>query len=379
MKSTTFTFKEDAWQGLTDTAANMPDAELILVFADRMLLEKNELNKYLQSSFPKANIISCSTAGEVYYQKLQQSSAVCVAIHFDQTPFSIQSGNIKDFQNSYLLGKQVASQLTQEGLRYIMIISDGNIINGDDLLQGIKEVVPPTVLISGGMAGDGDRFQQTLLGHNNQIAEGNLVLLGLYGDHIQVGTGIHGGWEMFGPERTVTRSAGNLLFEIDEVNALDLYKKYLGKYADELPSSALLFPIALMINNDQSYLVRTILSVDDQNKSMTFAGNIPQGSTIRFMKSNFDRLVSAAAEAGMEAHSNLQEQTPDLTLIVSCVGRKIVLSHRIDEELEAATDRLPAQSPVVGFYSYGEFAPLKENPESYLHNQTMVVTSFSER
>jgi hypothetical protein len=379
MKSTTFTFKENNWQGLTETAASMPEAQLILVFADRMLLEKNELNQHLQPSFPKAEIISCSTAGEVYYQKVQQSSAVCVAIQFENTPFSIQSGNIKDFQNSYLLGKEVASKLKQEDLRYIMIISDGNIINGDDLLQGIKEVVAPTVLISGGMAGDGDRFQQTLLGHNQQIAEGNLLLLGMYGDHIQVGTGIHGGWEMFGPERTVSRSAGNVLFEIDDVNALDLYKKYLGKYADELPSSALLFPIALMIDNDQSYLVRTILSVDEQNKSMTFAGNIPEGSTIRFMKSNFDRLVSAAADAGMEAHSSLQKQAPDLTLIVSCVGRKIVLSHRIDEELEAATDGLPANSPVVGFYSYGEFAPLKENLQSYLHNQTMVVTSFSER
>lgn len=379
MKSTTFTFKENNWQGLTETAADMPDAQLILLFADRMLLEKNCLNEQLQQSFPLAHIISASTAGEVLYRKVQESSAVCVAIQFDQTPFSIQSGNIKDFPNSYMLGKQVASQLKQDDLRYIMIISDGNIINGDDLLQGIKEEVAPTVLISGGMAGDGDRFQQTLLGHNNQIAEGNLVLLALYGEHIQVGTGIHGGWEMFGPERIVTRSAGNVLYEIDDTNGLDLYKKYLGKYADELPSSALLFPIALMINDDQSYLVRTILSVDEQNKSMTFAGNIPQGSTIRFMKSNFDRLVTAAADAGMEAHSGIQQQAPDLTMIVSCVGRKIILSHRIEEELEAATEGLPANSPVVGFYSYGEFAPLKENLQTYLHNQTMVVTSFSER
>lgn len=379
MKSVAFTYKENNWEGLVEASTQLPKAQLLLVFADRKLLEKNIFNKELAANFNNARIIYCSTAGEIYDRKVQHSSASCVAIQLDKTAFSVQSNNIKNFENSYLLGKSTAALLDPKDLKYIMIISDGNIINGDDVLKGIQEVIDPSVIISGGLAGDGDRFQKTLVGIEENVVEGNIVLLGLYGNHIQISTGIKGGWDIFGPEREVTKAEGNVLYEIDQTNALDLYKKYLGKYAAELPGSALLFPISLKVSESDLSIVRTILSVDEEKKSMTFAGNLPNGSKIRFMKSNFDRLITAASEAGVEANANISNHSPDLTLIVSCVGRKIVLSNRVEEEVEAATEGLPNTGAIIGFYSYGEIAPMKKNPHSFLHNQTLTVTTFSER
>ncbi len=379
MKSVAFTYKENNWEGLVEASTQLPKAQLLLVFADRKLLEKNIFNKELAANFNNARIIYCSTAGEIYDRKVQHSSASCVAIQLDKTAFSVQSNNIKNFENSYLLGKSTAALLDPKDLKYIMIISDGNIINGDDVLKGIQEVIDPSVIISGGLAGDGDRFQKTLVGIEENVVEGNIVLLGLYGNHIQISTGIKGGWDIFGPEREVTKAEGNVLYEIDQTNALDLYKKYLGKYAAELPGSALLFPISLKVSESDLSIVRTILSVDEEKKSMTFAGNLPNGSKIRFMKSNFDRLITAASEAGVEANANISNHSPDLMLIVSCVGRKIVLSNRVEEEVEAATEGLPNTGAIIGFYSYGEIAPMKKNPHSFLHNQTLTVTTFSER
>jgi hypothetical protein len=193
-----------------------------------------------------------------------------------------------------------------------------------------------------------------------------------------VGTGYKGGWDVYGPERIITKSEGNVLHEIDGENALDLYKKYLGKYADGLPSSALFFPITIRSAEDDFFLVRTILSVDENNKTMTFAGNLPQGSVMRFMKSNFDRLINAAAEAGKDAMIQLGNRKSELAILVSCVGRKLVLANRTEEEIEAAIENMSEGTVTAGFFSYGEIAPEIKDKKSHLHNQTLTVTVFSE-
>ena len=72
-----------------------------------------------------------------------------------------------------------------------------------------------------------------------------MVAVGLYGEHVKLGHGSKGGWDTFGPERIVTKSDGNVLYELDDKPALALYKEYLGDRAAGLPGSALLFPLAL--------------------------------------------------------------------------------------------------------------------------------------
>ena len=377
MKTRNIQFKENKWHNIEGNDNDSID--VLLVFTGVNLLENKNILSFLTTQFKNAKIISCTTAGEIDQTHVEENSIICSAIHFEKTPIETVVDNLKNYNNSFELGNNLAKKLNTKNLTHIFMLSDGNLVNGDDLLTGLKSEIGTNIQITGGIAGDGDRFQKTFVGLNQDYKEGNVVLMGLYGNHIHVGTGNQAGWDVFGPEKTITKSKENFLHEIDGENALDMYKTYLGKYATELPASALLFPISIKTKDHDFYIVRTILSIDNDKKVMKFAGNVPEGSTIRFMKSNFDRLVLAASEAGVEAcEISGNKTTPDLAVIVSCVGRKLVLANRIEEEVEAAVECFPNTTNVIGFFSYGEISPQKEDHISYLHNQTITITTFSE-
>jgi hypothetical protein len=235
------------------------------------------------------------------------------------------------------------------------------------------------VPVTGGLAGDGANFISTLTGLNADPLPGLIVAIAFGGKHLRVSHGSMGGWEMFGPERTVTRSQSNQLFELNGENALDIYRKYLGRYAEDLPGSALLFPLSVKLADRDQSLVRTILSIDNVSKSMVFAGDVPEGSRVRLMKANFDKLINAASEAAGQTLKNAGSAEPKLALLISCVGRRLVLNARTGEEVEAVRDALGGKTLLTGFYSYGEISPLSRNMNCELHNQTMTITTFDEQ
>lgn len=200
-----------------------------------------------------------------------------------------------------------------------------------------------------------------------------MIAIGLYGDSLSVNYNSHAGWDVFGPIRTVTKSTDNILYSLDNESALALFKKYLGSRASELPGAALLFPLCIL-KPDGTQIVRTILSIDEESQSMTFAGNVPEGSRVQFMMGNFDRIIDGA---GIAANKASQENGADLNILVSCVGRKIILQNRVDEEIEMAFENLKNQGTFCGFYSNGEICPASDGVSS-LHNQTMTITTIKE-
>jgi hypothetical protein len=235
--------------------------------------------------------------------------------------------------------------------------------------------------VTGGLVGDGARFKRTLVGLNDAPKEGNIVGIGFYGKSIRIGYGSFGGWDAFGPERLITKSHENILFELDGKPALKLYKEYLGSQATGLPGTGLLFPLNLTLKAGKGEVdvVRTILSVDEKQQSMTFAGNMPQGSYTRLMKANFDRLIDGAGKAADISRQKLPRRDPDLAILISCIGRKLVLKDRIEEEVEAVRDVLGYKTCLTGFYSYGEISPIMPvESKCSLHNQTMTITAFWE-
>src|SRR5204863_489588 len=147
-------------------------------------------------------------------------------------------------------------------------------------------------------------------------------------------------WDPFGIERKITNSSNNILYELDGKSALDLYKKYLGDEVKSLPGSALLFPLAIRPDQSSEPFVRTILSINEQEKAMVFAGNVPKGWYAQLMKANFDRLVDGAGYAASLSKDVLGEKTSDLAILVSCVGRRLVLDQRTEEELEIVSQVL---------------------------------------
>jgi len=352
--------------------------QLLIGFGEKRLLLEQPIYEELKNKFPNASIALCSTAGEIFSSEVLNDSLTLTAIEFEKTKVQSTSINISNYKSSFDAGVALIQNLEQNDLKYVFVLSDGGMVNGSELVRGIETIINHKIPVTGGLAGDGTNFQSTLVGLNEKPKTGNIVAVGLYGNYIKIGHGSMGGWEMFGLEKKITKSISNELFEIDNANALDIYKEYLGKYANELPSSALLFPLSIKLNESENPIVRTILSINNETKSMIFAGDVPEGSKVRLMKANFDKLIDAASDAAENSLVNLKENTPKLAILISCVGRKIILDKRIDEEVEAVINVLGTDTVITGFYSYGEISPLHPNTKCELHNQTMTITTFDE-
>lgn len=367
----------DGWRTGPDDRA-LRDAQLVLWFGDARALDAPDALATLRARYSGARLVGCSTAGEIHGAAVLDHSIVATALRFDHTTVRKVVEPLPRAADSDAVGERIGRALAGEDLKHVLVLAEGIHINGSELLSGIRRTLPEGVTVTGGLAADGPRFARTLVGTAEDLSERQVAAIGFYGTRLEVGYGSVGGWDPFGPERIVTRSKGNVLCELDGTSALALYRDYLGPYAAELPSSGLLFPLSL-IGADGRRIVRTILGVDDATGSLTFAGDIPQGAKVQLMKANFDRLIEGASQASDEARSAVQQQTPALALLISCVGRRLVLKQRIEEELEAVQEQIGAEVPLCGFYSYGEIAPFGGLQRCELHNQTMTVTSFYER
>ena len=371
--------KESGWMDVSpEKLTKVP--QLVLVFGGTRVLKDKKNYKHLKSLYPNSNILFCSTAGEVIGTEVMDDSMAVTAIYFAKTELRFAEVNIHKSEESSNCAKQLANTLNKADLAHVMVFSDGLLVNGSDLVKGFEDTLLKNVSVTGGLVGDGANFKETVVGLNNAPVSGKIVAIGFYGKEIKIGYGSLGGWDTFGPERVITKSDKNILYELDGKPALALYKEYLGDKAEGLPSTGLLFPLRLKLNTPDGAeeVVRTILAVDEKAQSMTFAGNMPEGVSASLMRANLERLVSGAEGAARESKS-LFDSSPDLAILVSCIGRKLVLKERTEEELEAVRDVLGKKTAITGFYSYGEICPIKATAKQYqLHNQTMTVTIFKE-
>ncbi len=352
----------------------------VMLFGAYVHFESTGLALKISEIFPNALVVGCSTAGEISNDGVFDDTMVVTGCRFNNPNFKPVWAEISDMEHSLEAGRDFAKKLEAKDLTAVFLVGRGLDINGSALIEGIREVIDRKVVITGGLAGDGGRFQKTYTLLNGNVSSDRIVGFGIYGDEVQVAFGSVGGWEAFGPVRRVTKSKQNILFELDGEPALDIYKKYLGEKAKDLPASGLLYPFALLKNNqDTTGIIRTILAVDEKEKSVTFAGDIPVNGLVRLMHANNDRLINGAKEAAQEAYKVVKNQDEKgLAVLISCVGRKLVMGNDIEDELDVVRDTL-GESMVAGFYSYGEICPQGEFSECKLHNQTMTITYFSEK
>ncbi len=357
-------------------------ADLVLVFGGPEALKGPALRD-VAAAYPEAHRCGCSTAGDIFGTQVSDDSLVVTAVSFERTRIAGHSTRISGPEDSRAAGERLAGALegALEGdhLIHVFVLSDGLKVNGSKLVEGLASRLPKDVTVTGGLSGDGPRFKETLVISGGDPEPNTIAAVGFYGSGLRVGYASLGGWDPFGPERLITRSEGNVLYELDNRSALELYKTYLGPHASDLPASGLLFPLSLRTGEGDTPVVRTILSVDEDDRSMTFAGDVPTGSYARFMKANFDRLIDGAVGAARTSYEAVGSTSPDLALLVSCVGRKLVLGQRVEEEVEGVRDVLGERTVLAGFYSYGEISPFTPDARCELHNQTMTITTFSER
>lgn len=347
---------------------------LVLVFGHSSFLDKPEPFEALIAQYPQAIFMGCSSAGEIMNGNIYDDSLVIALVSFESTLLRLTHVAIHDSQESYTIGRLLADRLTGEGLRGIFTLSDGLTVNGSELAQGFNAVVNPTITVTGGLAGDGERFTKTWVLKDGKPTSGIVAALGLYGN-VRLSHGSKGGWKPFGPAREVTRAENNVLYELAGKPALALYKTYLGEMAAGLPATGLRFPLALCKPGEVKELVRTILAVDEATQSLTFAGDIPVGMHAQLMRANLEQLVEGAEDAALMCDADTDK--PVLCIAISCVGRRMVMGADAEEEAEAVLDNLPEHTTQIGFYSYGEISPFAKGTCD-LHNQTMTLTTIYE-
>jgi hypothetical protein len=351
---------------------------LVLIFGDSESVSNPAPFDQLRRALPRAQILGCSTSGQILNESIHDGGLVVSILKFERTRIRVARATAKTAEQSHEAGRCLAMALQGPDLKGVFVLSDGTSINGTLLSLGLRTSLGSHIPATGGLAGDGARFQKTWVCCNGGPERGVVAAVGFYGEAVEFMHGCKGGWDPFGPERLVTRSTGNKLFELDGKPALAIYEEYLGERAAELPASALLFPLALRRPDEAHTVVRTVLAVSREENSMTFAGDIPAGSIVQLMKGNFDRIIDAASHAAGMMPLHNAGTDPGVCLSISCVGRRLILRHRAEEELEEVRALLPEGLSQIGFYSYGELSPLMGS-NCELHNQTMTLTVITEK
>jgi len=384
MRVTQLSWSEAAGWGVVPT--DFIHADLVFFFGGRQALACGARYRELRAMFPDAHILGCSTGGQIRNDDVIDNEIAVAAITFAATTLRAACEQAASPDSSRSCGELIGKALAAADLVGIFVLSDGLSVNGSELVAGIAAAVGKGVSVTGGLAGDGADFRQTLAGADRPPHEQMVAAVGFYGPAIRIGHGSAGGWDEFGPRRCITRSQGNMLFEFDGEPALDLYERYLGDEARGLPGSGLLFPLRIFDPERPDHdIVRTILAVDRDTRSMTFAGDVPEGWTAQLMRGNFDRLAAGAAMAARQAavglrksHASDQIAGDQIAILVSCIGRRLLMGQYTADELEAVGAELGPGIPRLGFYSYGEISPHRVSGVCELHNQTMTVTTIAE-
>ncbi len=365
----------NGWDVIKTNLKTADRVQLVLAFGDPDLIVIPDRFEELKQRYPDAHIVGGSTAGNVLGTSISDDDIVATAVYFEKSHIKITSADIDDPSKLQETASALVSQLQSPELRHILVLSDGLHFNGSELAKGVN--VHEGVPVTGGLVGDNGRFKETYVLADGPARPKRVVFVGFYGEHLFAGHGCFAGWGEFGIDRIITKSKGNVVYEIDGQPALSLYKKYLGEFSEQLPASGLRFPLSIRSSKDDVTLIRTLLAINEEEQSLTFAGDVPEGSITLLMKGNIDDLIASAGEAAKQAkHSN---GNTGLAVVISCVGRKLLMDQMTDEELETVQNTLGENTWITGFYSYGELAPYsKEFRQCKLHNQTMTLMSLYE-
>ncbi|HEX3904635.1 MAG TPA: FIST N-terminal domain-containing protein [Polyangia bacterium] len=367
---------QSGWRPADSSGATWkPD--LAFAFGSRRVLTNAACMEALREAFPGVTLIGCSTAGEICGTTVQDDTLSVTAVRFDHTQVRFAREIVPDRSKTRPAARAIAEALDHEQLVSVFVLSDGLTVHGPDLIAGIADALPPEVVVTGGMAADASEFCETVVLSEHGVERNTILAVGFYGARLKVGHGSLGGWDPFGPFRRVTRASGQVLHELDGKSALALYKQYLGEHAAALPGSCLFFPLSVSRTRDEPGVVRTVLAIDEQAGTMIFGGDIPEGGYAQLMRANVDRLVDGALGAARATHEGGAPH-PNLALLISCSGRRLVLRQRVEEEIEAVREVLGPGTTLSGFYSYGELAPSARGASCELHNQTMTLVTLAE-
>jgi len=362
-------------KGQWQAPATLTRADCVLYFGGKGLLEDGERFRELAAFYPAAHLVGCSTGGEIFGKEVADGTVVALAIALERSRLQVASASLPEPSQSFVVGAELAATLAAPDLKYVFLLSDGLTVNGAALLDGFYSVLPKEVVITGGLAGDGDEFVRTFVGCDAVPQTGQVAAIGFYGEALELRYGCAAGWRPFGPPRRITKASGTEIYELDGKPALGLYKEYLGEEAAHLPGSALMFPLAICAEEGAEGVVRGVLGVNEERQSVVFGADVPEGHLAQLMRGDTNSLIDGALQAASLVADDVRSDA--LALVVSCVGRKLLLRQYTQDEIDVVCAQL--HIPLFGFYSHGEICPVTRGGSSSFHNQTMTITLLAEK
>ena len=362
-----------------------PRADLMLVFAS-IRFDQESLLHGIASVGPSAWMAGCSTAGEILSDGPSRRSVAVMAIRSDTLQAVTGLGSHIRI-NPRQAGQEVAGHLLQAKISNphgMLLFPDGLTGNAAELIRGIQDRMGLSFPIAGGSAADDFGFSRTYQYFQGKLYSDAVAGVLLAGP-IAVGIGARHGWRPLGKPRRVTRGLANIVQELDGHTAVNLYETYFGRAADSLKAGSLVdvsivYPLGMPIPGEEEYLLRNVLKVDPATGSLIYAGEIPEGSEVRLMMGSKERALDAARKAAEQAVLSIAPRAPTFALVFSSCSRARLFGRRAGEEIAAIRQVLGRTVPIIGFYDYGEQAPLSAagfRGLSYLHNETLVVCAVS--
>lgn len=339
-------------------------------------------------------IVGCSSVAIISHQGIFKHGLVVMLLELPTNAY-FNVACVRDIKEKTALsaGRELGHKLLSgfHDMRrdLSVIFSDGLMDEGSNLIYGLQERLGKSFPLVGASASDNMRFLKTYLYFNEELLTDSAVGI-LWGGKLNFGLGIQHGWKPLGKPRIITKSEGNIIHEIDGEPGVKIYEEYLARDLAELQKEirriSILYPIGIYLPGEQEYLLRNILSIEN-NGSLRLQGNAIEGSTIRLMIGTKESCLNATRQALNEAKKILFAPIVDITkseiknfvFVFDSVSRYMLLRKEANQELEIIKEGFSKETPIIGCYTYGEQAPLKAisyQGQAYFHNQTIAMLNI---
>src|SRR3989344_303469 len=371
-------------------AAGGKTPELTIVFAS-VRFGQSEVLKGVREASGGAPLVGCSDAGEITNEGPSQHSVGVMAISSDQIDFYTGLGrDVK--KGAREAGQAVAKEVKEKAkdpLQAFIMFPDVLTGNGADIVRGALDVLGEHFPVVGGAAGDDFLFEKTYEYQDDEAASGAVGGVGLVGK-FSMGAGVRHGWVPIGVPMKVTKAVGSVVHELNGRPALSIYEDYFGDKAGDLRKEplarmAITYPLGIKLPGMEEYLIRDPITVDEK-EAITCAAEIPEGSEIRLMIGSKEKAVEAAQDAARKLMVDFEKQgsQPKFVLMFNCIAREKLFGQRANEEIQAVMEIIGEDVPLLGFYTYGEQAPIggelhdKEKINARFYNETVVLFAIGE-
>lgn len=362
----------------------------VIAFAS-VSFDQEELVRGIREATEHAPLIGCSDAGEITNDGPHEKSVAVMAIRSDTLAFtSGLGGEVR--ADAREAGRTVAKEIkakAPDSLRALVMFPDVLTGNGAEIVRGVLDILGSHFPVVGGAPGDDFLFEKTYEYRDDTIATGTVAAFGISGS-FSMGIGVRHGWIPIGVPMKVTKSEGAVVHELDGRPAIAIYEDYFGQKADELKKEplarmAITYPLGIKLPDMEEYLIRDPITVD-ANGSITCAAEIPEGAEIRLMIGSKEKAIEAAEEAATKLMNDFERvgSKPKLMLMFNCIAREKLFGQKAKDEIEAVMAIVGRDVPLLGFYTYGEQAPVggefhdpaKCNPRFF--NETVVMFAIGE-